>query len=383
MAPRKKKTRNEDEVLEGDPTGGTPDWSLEKIRKLQEELAQESPVSIAREDLRVRIPGVISTQCATLDWAIGRGGVPMARMTVIAGSPNLGKSTTCLHICAEAQQMGGIAGVVDAENKLDLGYAESIGVNIDALLTAYPRGLEDCMAQLARMARRTQAMAPGRPVALILDSINAERTEAEYESEDYRPQAGGIAGQARSLSYGLPKLARELGGKPVALIVVSQPRDAGIGSGMAYREAISGGKSLKHYAALVIDFRKGETWKEADRSIGVISKVQIPKNQVGAPFRECEIHIRVGSGIDYVRSLVERGVVCGLVNRGANSWHESISQSGETLRWQSTKGLDKILDKHPEFIADLKAKVYERMAGAVAIEQPPPSIEEVQDQEIT
>jgi RecA/RadA recombinase len=80
-------------------------------------------VSTRKSGVSVRLRGVISTRLANLDRALGRGGFPMERVTVISGGEGVGKTTLLLHACAEAQAMGGIALYVDLEHKLDLDWA--------------------------------------------------------------------------------------------------------------------------------------------------------------------------------------------------------------------------------------------------------------------
>ena len=49
-----------------------------------------------------------------LDMALGCGGVPKGRIIEVYGPESSGKTTVALHMVAEVQKRGGIAGFIDA-----------------------------------------------------------------------------------------------------------------------------------------------------------------------------------------------------------------------------------------------------------------------------
>ena len=75
----------------------------------------------------------VPTGALSLDIALGLGGVPRGRIVEIYGPESSGKTTVALHMVAEVQKRGGIAGFIDAEHALDPVYAGNIGVDIDNL----------------------------------------------------------------------------------------------------------------------------------------------------------------------------------------------------------------------------------------------------------
>lgn len=75
----------------------------------------------------------VPTGSLSLDLALGLGGVPKGRIIEIYGPESSGKTTVTLHMVAEVQKLGGIAGFIDAEHALDPAYARNIGVDIDNL----------------------------------------------------------------------------------------------------------------------------------------------------------------------------------------------------------------------------------------------------------
>ena len=64
------------------------------------------------------------TGCLSLDLALGLGGIPKGRIIEVYGPESSGKTTVALHMVAEVQKRGGIAGFIDAEHALDPVYAK-------------------------------------------------------------------------------------------------------------------------------------------------------------------------------------------------------------------------------------------------------------------
>ena len=73
----------------------------------------------------------VPTGCLSLDIALGLGGVPRGRIIEVYGPESSGKTTVALHMVAEVQKRGGIAGFIDAEHALDPAYAKNIGVDAE------------------------------------------------------------------------------------------------------------------------------------------------------------------------------------------------------------------------------------------------------------
>ena len=95
----------------------------------------------------------IPTGSLSLDIALGLGGVPRGRIVEIYGPESSGKTTVALHMVAEVQKRGGIAGFIDAEHALDPVYAKNIGVDIDNLYISQPDNGEQALEITETMVR--------------------------------------------------------------------------------------------------------------------------------------------------------------------------------------------------------------------------------------
>ena len=124
----------------------------------------------------------IPTGSISLDLALGLGGIPKGRIVEIYGPESGGKTTLALHVIAEAQKLGGIAGFVDAEHALDPKYARAIGVDVDNLYVSQPDNGEQAL-EIAETMVRSGAMD-----VVVIDSVAALVDVRQSGNDDRRPR---------------------------------------------------------------------------------------------------------------------------------------------------------------------------------------------------
>lgn len=344
--------------------GGKKDKNGDWIR-------EPSPVSIAGGadgQPLIRLPGVFSTRIATLDAAIGVGGIPMARITTVAGGEGVGKTTLAALIGAECQSMGGVFVYIDNEHKVDLDYFKLLGVDLTKMLLAQPGTIEDSFNIFNEAVLAVHARDPNIPVFGVLDSINASRSEKEYEedgSADFtESNQAGLGAQARIMSERLPKLARLLSRRRAALMMISQPRD-NIG-GYGGKNLVAGGNAPRFFSALCINLIHKGKFEESGKNVGNLVVGACFKNQVARPHKEGQWLLRWGFGVDLHKALIDHSITLGLVNSGNAGWFEmhdpaTLDQpEPKTLKWQGNRGWNKLITGRPEILAYLQTKVKEQ-----------------------
>lgn len=286
-----------------------------------------SAMLLGDSKMSIKIRGVISTQVPTIDYAIGRGGIPSGRLTILHGGEGSGKTTLALHLAAETQRQGGRVYYIDKEHKLDLDYANAVGVDVDAMYYSTPNHLEgafDVMGKVIEVFAAHAAKTKKRvPHLIVLDSMNAAISKAEFEGE-WTDQH--MAPQARVYSRLLPKLIPLVAQTDVALLWISQVRQK---MNVTYGDAdeIAGGKSARFYASLIIDVKKIGVAKEGDEKIGSKVKIACKKNQIAVPFKEAEVEISYGRGFNKTRALIDLAEGHGLIEKDG-SW---FAYKGERL----------------------------------------------------
>lgn len=261
--------------------------------------------------------GSISTNCLSLDAAIGVGGFPRGRIIEVYGPESSGKTTLALQVVASAQKLGGTAAYIDAEHALDPDYAEKLGVNIDEMLISQPDSGEQAL-EIAETLVRSASVD-----VVVVDSVAALVPRAEIDGEMGDSHMGL---QARLMSQALRKLTAIVASSNTCFIFINQLRDK-IGVMFGSPETTTGGKALKFYASVRMDIRRIGAIKEGDKVVGNRTKVKMVKNKVAPPFRECEFDIMYGEGISKEGDLIDLAVAKNIVEK-SGAW---FSYSGERL----------------------------------------------------
>ena len=221
---------------------------------------------------------VIPTGSMSLDIALGVGGIPKGRVIEIYGPESSGKTTVALHVIAEAQKLGGIAGFIDAEHALDPVYAKNIGVNIDDLYISQPDSGEQALEICETMVRS------GAMDLIVVDSVAALVPRAEIDGDMGDAHVGL---QARLMSQALRKLTPVISKSNCAVIFINQLREK-VGVVYGNPEVTTGGRALKFYSSVRLDVRRTETLKAGGEMIGNHVRVKVVKNKVAPPFKEAE-----------------------------------------------------------------------------------------------
>jgi len=267
----------------------------------------------------------IPTGSLSLDIALGVGGVPRGRIVEIYGPESSGKTTVALHIVAEVQKRGGIAGFIDAEHALDPVYAKNIGVNIDDLYISQP----DCGEQALEI---TETMVRSGAVdVIIVDSVAALVPKAEIDGEMGDSHMGL---HARLMSQALRKLTAVVSKTNCVVIFINQLREK-VGVVFGNPEVTTGGRALKFYASVRMDVRRIDTLKMGGEIVGNRTRVKVVKNKVAPPFKEAEFDIMFGKGISREGDILDLAVANDIVDK-SGAWYaymgDKIGQGRENAK---------------------------------------------------
>jgi recombination protein RecA len=289
-----------------------------------------------------RVIPIIPTGSIALDIALGVGGVPRGRIVEIYGPESSGKTTLVQHIIAEAQKLGGVAALIDAEHAFDPSYAAKTGVNVEELLISQPDSGEQAL-EIAETLIRSNAVD-----CIAIDSVAALVPQAELEGNI---GDSFVAVQARLMSQALRRITGVVSKSNCTVIFTNQLRSK-IGVMFGNPETTTGGKALKYYASVRIEVRKTETVKDGTTASGIRVIAKVVKNKVAPPFRTAEFDIMFNEGISKESNLIDVAVDFGIVKK-SGAWYE---YNGEKLG-QGKEAARALLKENKKLYEEIDKKV--------------------------
>lgn len=316
--------------------------------RIQKQFGKGAIMNMA--DDAVEDVSVIPSGSLTLDIALGVGGYPRGRIIEIFGPESSGKTTLAIHAIAEAQKLGGIAAIIDAEHAFDPTYAQALGVDISRLWISQPDDGEQAL-DIAEQLIRSSAVD-----ILVVDSVAALTPKAEIEGEMGDTQVGL---HARLMSRAMRKITAAVSRSKTCCIFINQLRMK-IGNGYSPTgpsEVTTGGNALKFYSSVRLDIRAYKQIKKGDDVVGKVTSVRVVKNKVAPPFRRAEFDILFGQGINRVGEIIDAATDMGILKK-SGSW---FSYQGNNIG-QGRDAVKELLDDNPELADEVAQQVMDQLA---------------------
>lgn len=284
----------------------------------------------------------VPTGSLSLDIALGLGGIPKGRIIEIYGPESSGKTTVTLHMIAEVQKRGGIAGFIDAEHALDPVYAKNIGVDVDNLYISQPDNGEQALEITETMVRS------GAIDIVVVDSVAALVPKAEIDG-DMGDSHVGL--QARLMSQALRKLTAVISKSNCIVIFINQLREK-VGVMFGNPETTTGGRALKFYSSVRLDVRRIESLKQSGEVTGNRTRVKVVKNKIAPPFKEAEFDIMFGEGISVVGDILDLAASENIVVK-SGAWY---AYEGNKIG-QGRENAKQYLKDNPDICKEIENKV--------------------------
>jgi len=311
------------------------------IAKLEKDFGKGAIMKLGAAHTQTSVE-TVPTGCVSLDLALGLGGIPKGRVIEIYGPESSGKTTVALHMIAEVQKRGGVAGFVDAEHALDPAYAKNIGVDIDELYISQPDSGDQALEITETMVRS------GAIDIIVVDSVAALVPRQEIEGSMGDSHVGL---QARLMSQALRKLTPVINKSNCIVIFINQLREK-VGVMFGNPETTTGGRALKFYASVRMDVRRIETLKQSGDMVGNRTRIKIVKNKIAPPFKEAEFDIMFGKGISREGDILDLATKIDIVNK-SGAWY---AYEGEKIG-QGRENAKVYLTEHPEIMEEMERKV--------------------------
>ncbi|MBR6397341.1 MAG: recombinase RecA [Lachnospiraceae bacterium] len=334
--------KNQKNTLNAEKQRADKEKALEAaIGHLEKEFGKGTVMKLGESEANMNVE-TVPTGSLSLDIALGLGGIPKGRIIEIYGPESSGKTTVALHMVAEVQKRGGIAGFVDAEHALDPVYARNIGVDIDNLNISQPDSSEQALEITETMVRS------GAVDIIVVDSVAALTPQAEIDGEMGDSHVGL---QARLMSQALRKLTSAVSKTKCIMVFINQLREK-IGVMFGNPETTTGGRALKFYSSIRMDVRRIETLKAGGEVIGNRTRIKVVKNKVAPPFKEAQFDIMFGKGISKSGDILDLAVSTDIVEK-SGAW---FSYNGEKIG-QGRENAKVYLENNPDIMYEVEQKV--------------------------
>lgn len=321
------------------------------IAQIEKQYGKGSVMKLGDTNSNMNIE-TVPTGSISLDIALGLGGVPKGRIMEIYGPESSGKTTVALHMVAEVQKRGGIAGFIDAEHALDPVYAKNIGVDIDNLYISQPDNGEQALEITETMVRS------GAVDIIVVDSVAALVPKAEIDGEMGDSHVGL---QARLMSQALRKLTAAISKSNCIVVFINQLREK-VGVMFGNPETTTGGRALKFYASIRLDVRRVESIKQGGDVVGSRTRIKVVKNKIAPPFKEAEFDIMFGKGISREGDVLDLAADCGIVVK-SGAWYAY----NDVKIGQGRENAKQYLVDNPEVFAEIEDKVRQNFMLPTAI----------------
>ena len=313
------------------------------IAQIERQYGKGAVMKLGDQDSGMNVEA-IPTGSLSLDLALGIGGIPKGRIVEIYGPESSGKTTVTLHMIAEVQKRGGIAGFIDAEHALDPVYAKNIGVDIDNLYISQP----DCGEQALEIAETM--VRSGAIDIVVVDSVAALVPKQEIDGDMGDAVMGA---QARLMSQAMRKLTAVISKSNCTVVFINQLREK-LGVMFGNPETTTGGRALKFYSSVRLDVRRTETIKQGGEIIGNRTKVKVVKNKVAPPFKEAEFDIMFGKGISRIGDILDLAADNDIIVK-SGAWY---AYEGNKIG-QGRENAKLFLEQNPDVCAEVETKVRE------------------------
>jgi len=335
--------------------------SMADMRKLINKRAGMTVAHNLNEENPTEVNDWIPTGSRWLDSIVCKGklaGIPVGKVTEIAGLEATGKSFLAAQVAASAQKKGIDVVYFDSESAIDPAFLEKAGCDVSTLLYVQAQSVEFVLETIEDLLVNNE-----NRMLFIWDSLALTPAISDVEG-DFNPQSS-MAVKARILAKGMSKLTVPIANSQSTFLVLNQLKSnitRSPSEAMTTPYVTPGGKAMIYAYSLRIWLtgRKAKASFITDTSgfrIGSEVKVKLEKSRFGTQGRQCNFKILWGTddiGVQDDQSLFE-AIKGSNYMSSAGAWYSLEMGDGKVVKFQPSKWDEKMQD--PTF----KQRVYDVM----------------------
>ena len=335
--------------------------AMHDLMKLVNKKAGRSVAHDLTGDNPTSVKEWIPTGSRWLDSIISKGrvaGIPVGKVTEIAGLESTGKSYMAAQIAANAQKEGKLVVYFDSESAIDPSFLERTGCDLARLMYVQASSVEFVLETIEELLAATDEQ-----IVFIWDSLAFTPSVSDVEG-DFNPQSS-MAVKARILAKGMSKLTIPIADKQATLLVLNQLK-TNIPQGpnarivaMTTPYTTPGGKAM-HYSYSLRIWLTGRKAKasfiedEKGFRIGSEVKIKLEKSRFGTQGRSCAFRILWGTeeiGIRDEESWFD-AIKSSESLSSAGAWYTLKTSGGYEKKFQPSKWTG-LITSDPEFRAEV------------------------------
>ena len=292
----------------------------------------------------------IPTGSRWLDSIVCKGklaGIPVGKITEIAGLEATGKSYMAALVAANAQKMGIDVIYFDSESAIDPTFLERAGCDVDTVLYVQAQSVEFVLETIEELLGSNE-----NRMLFIWDSLALTPAISDVEG-DFNPQSS-MAVKARILAKGMSKLTVPIANSQSTFLVLNQLKSnitRSPSEAMTTPYVTPGGKAMIYAYSLRIWLtgRKAKASFVLDDSgfrIGSEVKVKLEKSRFGTQGRQCNFKILWGTddiGVQDEESWFE-AIKGSEKIKQSGAWYELMYNDNTSEKFQANKWVEKLKD---------------------------------------
>jgi len=331
----------------------------------------------------------VPTGSLIIDKVLGLDGIPRGRITELFGAESSGKTTVAMSVCLEAQKAGGTCAYLDFEQAFNVEYAMRMGIDLDPNKFALmqPNTFEEGWQICRDLVEKAQID------VLVIDSVSAMIPKKVLEAEvDAEAQIGILA---RYMSRFMGDMVKKINQSQTALILINQLRSRIKSSPYDTGPDVdtTGGKALKFYSSIRMEFQKKKTetvsmkneldGTDIDQPVAVTVSAINRKNKIAIPYKKADFVIRLGNGIDNVRSVIDIGVNLGLIQKGGGGmfWGRRDFPLKPDTEFMNDEGKIKGIESLRAYVLK-NPEMFEALIDRIYVPQDPEAIQRGKAEEV-
>lgn len=314
-------------------------------------------------------------------------GIPLGKVTVIAGESGSGKSFIASgNVIKNAQEQGIFTILIDTENALDESWLQALGVDTgeDKLLKLNMAMIDDVAKVISDFIKQYKAdyddiSKEERPkVLFVIDSLGMLMTPTDKSQFTDGDLKGDMGRKSKALKALITNCVNMFGQYDIGMVATNHTYES---QDMFNPDPkISGGSGFQYASSIIVVLNKlklktDETGKKTSDVHGIRAVSKVTKTRYAKPFEKVELEIPYSTGLSPYSGLFDFFLSNEIITKTGHKY-EYIDKNGEVHKYYQ-----KEYNKNENGICDLILSEWDSNSENINVEEDVVSDEKQEDSE--